>query len=32
MGSLLYVSIVLIIINIVCDIIYGWLDPRVSLN
>ncbi|MBR4135289.1 MAG: ABC transporter permease [Bacteroidales bacterium] len=32
MGSLLYVSIVLIIINIVCDILYGWLDPRVSLN
>lgn len=32
MGSLLYVSIVLIIINIVVDIIYGWLDPRVSLS
>ncbi len=32
MGSLLYVSIVLVIINIICDIIYGWLDPRVSLN
>lgn len=32
MGSLLYVSIVLIIINILCDIIYGWLDPRVSLS
>ncbi len=32
MGSLLYVSIVLVIINIVCDIIYGWLDPRVSLS
>lgn len=32
MGSLLYVSIILVIINIVCDIIYGWLDPRVSLN
>ena len=32
MGSLLYVSIILVIINIICDIIYGWLDPRVSLN
>ena len=31
MGSLLYVSIVLIIINIVVDVIYGWLDPRVSI-
>ena len=32
MGSLLYVSIILVVINVVCDIIYGWLDPRVSLN
>ena len=32
MGSLLYVSIILVIINIICDIIYGWLDPRVSLS
>lgn len=32
MGSLLYVSIILILINILCDIIYGWLDPRVSLS
>lgn len=30
MGSLLYVSIVLVIINIVVDILYGWLDPRVK--
>ncbi len=30
MGTLLYVSIVLVVINILCDIIYGWLDPRVK--
>jgi peptide/nickel transport system permease protein len=30
MGSLLYVSVILVIINIVTDIIYGWLDPRVT--
>lgn len=30
MGSLLYVSVILVIINIVVDIIYGWLDPRVK--
>lgn len=30
MGALLYVSIILIIINVVCDIIYAWLDPRVK--
>lgn len=32
MGSLLYVSVILVIINVLCDIIYGWLDPRVSLT
>jgi peptide/nickel transport system permease protein len=31
MGTLLYISIILVIINILCDIIYGWLDPRVKL-
>lgn len=30
MGSLLYVSIILVLINILNDIIYGWLDPRVK--
>ena len=30
MGSLLYVSVILVIINIMNDIIYGWLDPRVK--
>lgn len=32
MGSLLYVSVILVIINIVTDIIYGWLDPRVKFS
>ena len=32
MGTLLYISIVLVIVNILCDIIYGWLDPRVKLG
>ena len=32
MGALLYVSIILVIINIISDIIYGWLDPRVKFN
>jgi peptide/nickel transport system permease protein len=32
MGTLLYISIILVIINILCDIIYGWLDPRVKLG
>lgn len=32
MGALLYVSIILVIINIVVDIIYGWLDPQVKLG
>lgn len=32
MGSLLYVSIILVIINILVDIIYGWLDPQVKYS
>lgn len=32
MGSLLYVSVILVIINIFTDIIYGWLDPRVKFS
>ena len=32
MGTLLYISIILVFINILCDIIYGWLDPRIKLS
>jgi len=31
MGTLLYISIILVVVNILCDIMYGWLDPRVKL-
>ena len=31
MGTLLYISIILVVINILCDIVYGWLDPRVKM-
>jgi peptide/nickel transport system permease protein len=30
MGALLYVSIILVLINIMNDIIYGWLDPKIK--
>jgi peptide/nickel transport system permease protein len=32
MGSVLFVSIILIVINILVDIVYGMLDPRVRLS
>ena len=32
MGSLLYISIILVLINIVVDIIYGFLDPRAKVK
>lgn len=32
MGSLLYISIILVFINIVVDIIYGFLDPRAKIK
>ena len=31
MGSVLFVSVILVIINIFVDIVYGWLDPRVRV-
>lgn len=32
MGAVLMISVLLILINIVVDIIYGWLDPRIRLT
>lgn len=32
MGSLLYISIILVFINIAVDIIYGFLDPRAKIK
>ena len=32
MGAVLYVSIILVIINILVDIVYGLLDPRVRVQ
>ena len=32
MGSVLFISVILIIVNILVDIIYAGLDPRVRLN
>ena len=32
MGSVLVIAFMFIIINILVDIIYAWLDPRVELN
>ncbi len=32
MGSVLIISSIFIVINIIVDVIYVWLDPRVKLN
>jgi len=32
MGSLLYISIILVVINIIVDVIYGFLDPRAKVS
>lgn len=32
MGALLVISVILVIINIFADIVYGWLDPRIRLQ
>ena len=32
MGSVLFISVILVFINIFVDVIYGWLDPRIRLT
>ncbi|MCH8326591.1 MAG: ABC transporter permease subunit, partial [Bacteroidetes bacterium] len=32
MGSVLVIATMFILINIIVDIIYGWLDPRIRIN
>lgn len=32
MGAVLLISVMLVLINIMVDVIYGWLDPRVRYN
>ena len=32
MGAVLFISVMLIAINIFIDIVYGWLDPRIRLQ
>lgn len=32
MGSVLLISVFFVFINIMVDVIYGWLDPRVRIN
>jgi len=32
MGAVLVIALLFIVINILVDVIYGWLDPKVKLN
>ena len=32
MGSVLFIASIFVIINIIVDLIYGWLDPRIRLR
>ncbi|MBQ7062630.1 MAG: ABC transporter permease [Bacteroidales bacterium] len=32
MGAILFISVLLVLINILVDILYGWLDPRVRIT
>lgn len=32
MGAVLFISVILVLINILVDIIYTWLDPRIRLS
>ncbi|MBU2651575.1 MAG: ABC transporter permease [Bacteroidetes bacterium] len=32
MGAVMFISVLLVVINIMVDIIYAWLDPRIRLS
>jgi ABC-type dipeptide/oligopeptide/nickel transport system permease component len=32
MGCILFICVLLVIINILTDLVYGWLDPRVRVD
>jgi peptide/nickel transport system permease protein len=32
MGAVLFIASIFVIINILVDLIYGWLDPRIKIN
>jgi peptide/nickel transport system permease protein len=32
MGAVLVIATLFIAINIIVDLIYGWLDPRIAYN
>ena len=31
MGAILFICVLLVLINILTDLVYGWLDPRVRV-
>ena len=32
MGSVLFIALIFVLINLIVDLIYGWLDPRIRLS
>ena len=32
MGAVLYIASIFVLINIIVDLIYGWLDPRIRIS
>ena len=32
MGAVLFIALIFVIINILVDIVYAWLDPRIRIN
>ena len=32
MGSVLFIALIFVIINIIVDLVYGWLDPRIRFS
>ena len=32
MGSVIFISLIFVIINILVDLLYAWIDPRVRIE
>ena len=32
MGAVLFIASIFVVINLIVDLIYGWLDPRIRLS
>ena len=32
LGGVLFIAIVFVVVNLIVDLLYGWLDPRIRME